>query len=134
MFLLQIIENITPILSIFTAVNIDLIGCTTAGEIVDDQLYDNSIAVFLMDIARSNYKIIFEKYDYSSIYDTANTIGQQALNHFENPGLLLLASGLSIDAEQMLAGLKAGVGDNAPIFGGLAGDELGNVKNFCFSQ
>ena len=127
-------QDIDSIISIFSALDIDIIGCTTAGEIVDDQLYENSIAVLLMDIDKSNYEIILKKYAYSSIKETAYKAGEEAKQHFDNPGLLLLASGLAINAEQMIAGLREGIGKTIPIYGGLAGDDLKISKTFVFTN
>ena len=40
---------------IFDRFGIELLGCTTAGEIVDDSLQDSSIAVMLMDMKREHF-------------------------------------------------------------------------------
>lgn len=127
-------QDITAITSAFSALDIDVIGCTTAGEIVNDQLYENSIAVFLMDIEKSSYNIILEKYAYSSIKETAWKAGQKAKSYFDKPGLLLLSSGLSINAEQLIVGLKEAGGAEMPIYGGLAGDDLEMSKTIVFTN
>ena len=44
-------HSVEGIRQLFAERNIDLVGCTTAGEIVDQRLYENSIAVLLMDLS-----------------------------------------------------------------------------------
>ncbi|NJN78226.1 MAG: hypothetical protein HC803_07755 [Saprospiraceae bacterium] len=50
-------HKIEEIQSVCNQLDIDMVGCTTAGEIVDNELLEESIAVLLMDMNRDYYTI-----------------------------------------------------------------------------
>jgi len=127
-------HDTAAITTIFTALNINVVGCTTAGEIVDNELLEGTIAVFLMDIKQQHYKILTEKYEYHTIFQAASRISKQAKDFCPNPGLLTLTSGLKINAEELIKGLKKSIGDTAPIYGALAGDDLKMTKTLAFTN
>jgi hypothetical protein len=130
----SIAHDLNELMSIFTEQNINLIGCTTAGEICDEQLIENSISVMLLDIDRNSYQLFFEPYDYHTVSEDASEIGRKISEKFENPGLLVMCSGIIINAEKMLSGISEGLKQQVPIFGGLAGDDLKLEKTYVFNN
>jgi hypothetical protein len=119
--------------SIFSKHQIDLIGCTSAGEIQDDQVFDNAIVCMLLDIEKTAYTLFAETTGDSSTYKTAFNAGLAAKEAFENPGMLLLSGGIAIDAEQLVYGVKDAMGREIPFYGGLAADAA-LTKTISFSN
>lgn len=127
-------HDLARIRALFVEHSIDLIGCTTAGEIVDDCLYEESIAVLLLDLARDTYLVETLEHQVDNVYDKAYALGERAKNQFENPALLILSGGLTVNAELIINGLQDGAGENLPIYGGLAGDDLELKETIAFSS
>lgn len=125
--------DVHKVSSMFREFNLDMIGCTTAGEIKDGKLCENSIAVMLFDIPKNWYKILIEQNNIS-IKSAAQKIRLQAHESFSNPSLFVLTGGLVNDGEEIVQGLKEGYIDEIKIFGGLAGDDLQMNKTYCFNQ
>lgn len=125
-------QDVAAIQAIFTQNEIDLLGCTTAGEIVDDGLFEDSIAVMLFDINKQYFQVIHKPYEYSEVEMASTEIGKDSIELFDNPGLIVLASGLAINAEKMINGFRKSLKGNVPIYGGLAGDDLRMEKTYVF--
>jgi hypothetical protein len=130
----SITKDIAAIQSVFAAFNISLLGCTTAGEIADDQLFEESIAVLLFDLNRDYFQIIHKPYEYENVDKVAADLGEISKTAFNQPGLIVLASGLVINAEKMVDGFRSSLEDKTPIFGGIAGDDLRMKKTFVFTN
>jgi hypothetical protein len=119
--------------SIFSKHHIDVLGCTSAGEIHDDTVLENTIVCLLLDINKNAYGIFNESTEDSSTYKTAFNAGLVAKETFENPGILLLSGGISVDAEQLVYGVKDAMGREIPFYGGLAADSA-LTKTYSFTN
>jgi hypothetical protein len=115
-------QDIDALQAIFSNHDIDLIGCTSAGEIHEDQVLDNATVCLLLNINKNAYNIFRETTGDSTTYKTAFNAGLIAKESFENPGILMLSGGITIDAEQLIYGVKDAVGREIPFYGGLAAD------------
>lgn len=126
--------DLSAMVGIFDEHNIDLVGCSSAGEIIDGDVKNNEIVVLLMDMNKDYYHISCKENGEKSVLENAKAIGKDAVNHFENPAILVFSGGLKTDANQILIGLKAGLQKDIPIYGGLAGDDLELNDTFAFSS
>lgn len=113
---------------------IDLVGGTTAGEIVDNTLYEASIAVMLMDMDKTFYKIYPSQHDKNAAHNGAFEAGQIVRNSFANPAVLIMSSGLGIDVQGVLWSIKDGVGKEISLYGAMAGDDLQMQRTFVFTH
>ncbi len=118
----------------FVNANLALVGCTTAGEIVDDSLHEHSMAVLCMDIDPQAFRIKLEQYQEENIQVPAERIGTFVSESFVKPGMLLMSGGLAIDAQRLVQGINASTSEPIPIYGGLAGDDLNMVRTFAFTH
>lgn len=125
--------DVNKISEIFRHYNLDMIGCTTAGEIIDGELLESSIVVLFFDIPKSYFKVLAEKNNLS-IKSAAQKVRLQAHENFTNPSLFVLTGGIANDGEEIVQGLKEGYLEEIKIFGGLAGDDLKSKATFCFSH
>jgi len=123
--------DLQTIAQIFSSLNINLVGCTTAGEIADNELLEGSIVVMLLDIKKAHYQMFFSEFSAETVYQAGFATGAFSSRCYKNPALLVMSSGLGLDAEKLVAGIKDGVGRTIPIYGGLAGDELQMKSTFA---
>ncbi len=126
-------QDFKEIGSIFDRFGIDLLGCTTAGEIVNDTLHESSISVMLMDMNKAHYRPIFVN-NTEGVIQTGQAIRHFADTAFENPAIIACSGGVLNDGEQIVAGLTNFSNREIPIFGGLAGDDLMIQNTFVFNQ
>ncbi len=127
------IQDFKEIGCIFDRFGVNLLGCTTAGEIMNDTLHESSISVMLMDMKRENFKPIFVN-NTEGVIETGQTIRNFADSAFQNPAIITCSGGVLNDGEQIVAGLTNFSNNNIPIFGGLAGDDLHIQNTFVFNQ
>ena len=127
------LQNFREIGQIFERFTVDLLGCTTAGEIVNEELLDSSIAVMLMEMNRENFRTIFVK-NTEGVVATAGAIREFAEQAFQNPAIITCSGGVLNDGEEIVEGLTQFSKRNIPIFGGLAGDDLRIQDTYVFDQ
>jgi len=104
-----------------------IIGCSTAGEIVGNEVLDNSLvatAVFFEDT-----KLQFAKTRLADMSES-NRAGQELANDLKGKGLhhvFVLSEGLNVNGSGLARGLNSQLPDPVSVTGGLAGDQ-GNFK------
>lgn len=119
--------------AIFTQHEINVFGCSTAGEIHNNQLSEGGISVLLLEIDRKYFNIkLIENTD--GITKAAFDLAMHSKSAFEQPALLVLSAGLTNDGEEIVDGLKSIIKDEFPVFGGLAGDDLKMIDTVIFSN
>jgi hypothetical protein len=126
-------HDLKAICQMFDDADIDLFGCSTAGEILFQDIYETSIVGVLTDIKKENYKVLTRTTN-GEIYQSAYEMGLEVKALYENPSILLASGGVTIDAEKIIHGLEASIQKNIPIFGGLAGDDLALEATYSLSR
>ena len=119
---------------VFKKHGIDLIGCSTSGEISNAVCLENMVVGLLFDLKKEHFRIHAASTEDKSLYSCCFEAGKIAGASFKNPAVLLLSGGVSIDAEQLVYGLRDGVGREIPLFGGQAGDNMRLESTFAFSN
>ncbi len=120
--------------NLFDTYNIDLLGCTTAGEIVDSELHEAAISCLLLDVNRADYKLIFTE-NTEGVFETGQKMRHEADAAFKNPALIVMTAGILNDGDEIVRGLKsANIPREIPLFGGLAGDDLNVVNTYIFTR
>ncbi len=120
--------------SIMSTLNIEVVGCTSSGEIYNDQIERDSISMLFLDIKKENYRIHFAEKNERTIYQAGCEVGDVANSSFKNPAVILLSGGITIDAVQMVDGIKNGLQREVPMYGGLAGDNLNMEATYVFTN
>lgn len=121
-------------LHLIRSFNIELIGCTTSGEILNDEILTDSITVMLFDIAPSKFKIVPLTIERELILERNVELGCESFQIFQNPGVLLFIGGAGIDGELILSCVKKKLPEGTPIYGALAGDNLQNISPVVFGN
>ncbi len=98
------------------------IGCSTAGEIAVDRVYDNSCIVTAIKFAHTQVKAVTT--EIAGMADSFNAGARlgQALEHANLTGVLLLGIGVNINGSALVAGLESSLPAGVSISGGLAAD------------
>ena len=119
------------LIDFFNEQHVDIFGSTTAGEIMDAQILEHSTVIMLLDIDKAHYKIFCESS--ADTYKISGDMAAFAQQTFSNPAIIVISSGLTIDAEHIIQGVKDHDPD-MPLFGGLAGDDLTMQASYVFSN
>ncbi len=99
-----------------------LIGCSTAGEIFDTAITDDSLSVAVVRFERTELKTAFATVAASGDSFAA---GQSLAAQLAAPnlrGVLVLSDGHYVNGSALVAGLNAGLPNCVVVTGGLAGD------------
>lgn len=127
-------HDLDAIRTAFIQRNIDVFGASSAGEILNDEIYDTTIVGILFDLDKKHYCIELLQQEDNTTYQTAFQLGATAKNSFENPAMLVASGGVTVNGNEIVAGLTDAVQKNIPIYGGLAGDDLNLDQTYAFSQ
>ena len=127
----SITQDRKALVDFFDEQKIDVFGSTTAGEIIDDEVMENNTVIMLLDIKREYYKVFCEAS--ADTYKVSNDLAKFAKATFHDPSVVVISSGLTIDAEQIIKGVQD-YDKTIPLFGGLAADDLTMKGSYVFSN
>ncbi len=99
-----------------------LVGCSTAGEIIDTRVEDDSVVATALRFAHS--RVVLAKVDVGATPDSRKA-GQALAAQLPADGLVhvfVLSDGLQVNGTELVAGLSEALPAGVSITGGLAGD------------
>jgi len=114
--------------------NIAIFGSTTSGEFIDGDYTEGAIAILLLEIDKTYFKILFEEYVDKDPRTVSKHMGEKALRFFSHPTFIPVSSGFFLDGEQIIRGIEDSVGVGANIWGGRAGDDRKGKTTFVFTN
>lgn len=97
-------------------------GCSTSGEIYEDQVLDNSIVVAVIEFERT--KLGFASFPVDAVRESFKA-GEYLANQLNAPDLksvILLSDGIEVNGSQLVYGINSILDDATVVTGGLAGD------------
>jgi hypothetical protein len=100
--------------------NAALLGCSTAGEIHDTTVEDESLSVVAVTLERSRLKLAQVSLGQTDSFESGVALGRQLVAP-DLRAVILLCDGLNVNGTQLTNGLSSVLGD-VPTSGGLAGD------------
>ena len=129
----SVAHNLSEVGAAFAKFNIEVFGASTSGEIINDEVYDGSIVVMLLDISRGKYRLkVFDGKEKTS-YQVGQSVAEWAETVYDDPAFMVMSAGIRADGEQIVRGIIHTMGRQVPLFGGLAGDDLRMQETFVFS-
>jgi hypothetical protein len=129
----SVVHDLKELGATFAKFNIEVVGASTSGEIVNDAACEGSIVVMLLDISRDAYRLkIFDGSGKTS-YQVGQRVAEWAESVYEDPAVMVMSAGLRADGEQIVQGIVYTMQRQVPLFGGLAGDDLRMQETFVFS-
>jgi len=125
-------EEVQQIQSIIKAKNsgIIFIGTTTAGEIFEGDIYENTITVSIMEFTDT---FVTQNY---FIHEDDYTLGKKIATSLfteETKALILFIDGILTNANDVINGISE-INHDIPLAGGLAGDNGYIIKTFIFDK
>ena len=108
----------------------NILGCTTSGEIFNDQVNDNILTVtaIYFENTKTNF-ISSELTEFNKCYEKgleiARLIPNDNLSH-----VFVIGEGININGSELVEGLANGLPEHVKITGGLAGDYEGYKETF----
>ncbi|RMG16061.1 MAG: hypothetical protein D6730_25625 [Bacteroidetes bacterium] len=99
-----------------------LLGCSTAGEIIGDEVLDGSIVATAVEFERTTIRLAsLQIRDTSESFDAGTILGDE-LNRQGLKGVFVLSDGHTVNGSELVKGLSRALGKEVVITGGLAGD------------
>lgn len=99
-----------------------LVGCSTAGEILQDRVHDDSVVAAIVRFDHATPRVVSTRVDDASKSAAAGGAIGEALGDPDLRAVVILSEGLQINGTQLLAGIRAAVRPGVAVTGGLAGD------------
>lgn len=103
--------------------NAEIVGCSTSGEIFQDEIYDLSIVCTAVYFENTGIKVVRESIN---SMDDSFGIGEMLVRKLEIKNLshvFVLSEGLNINGSELTKGINTQLKDQVSVTGGLAGDE-----------
>jgi hypothetical protein len=111
-----------------------IFGATTAGEFIDGEIEQGSLVIMLLDMNPAYFKLEFYDTSLETTLETAKKLGITGKEAFTNPAFIIATGGIFLDGEQIMDGIMQGFGEEATIFGGMAGDDFLGEKPLVFTH
>ena len=100
-----------------------IIGCSTAGEIFQDELYENSLSIIVLKFEKTEIRLKnLEIKSANESLQIAKDIAQD-LKDDELKAIFILSDGLNINGSQLTKGFNETLSKDVIVTGGLAGDD-----------
>lgn len=99
-----------------------IVGCSTAGEIFLNEIFDNTLSVAILKFEHTDIKVTTESVNENQ---SSISLGEKLGVSLFDPNLknvLILSDGLTVNGTELIEGLNKVLPDNVSISGGLAGD------------
>ena len=99
-----------------------VVGCSTSGEILGDEVHDESLSVAVVRFADTNLRVTCTEVTEATESESAGEKIARDLLADDLRGVLVLSDGLSVNGTELVRGLGSVVPPHVTITGGLAGD------------
>ena len=129
----SIVQDRAEIRQFLSSHHIQVFGATTAGEIQDNDVTEQTTVIMLLDAKPDTFHLYLQEATEDNTYQKCQNLAKKALELYKNPSIVLVSSGLRIDAEMIIKGVKD-TSDRIDLFGGLAGDDLTMNASYVFDQ
>jgi hypothetical protein len=97
-------------------------GCSTAGEILNDEIHDDSLVISITQFEHTNIRLFTTPIpSMETSYQAGETIAADLVDD-DLAGVLVLADGLHVNGTDLVKGINAKLNQDTIVTGGLAGD------------
>ena len=111
-----------------------ILGCSTAGEIFDEAVFDDSISLAVIKFESTSIHQATVKVHTASHSQDAGRALARTLNKPELSAIFILSDGLLVNGTSLIDGLRQELGDEVIITGGLAGDGVRFEKTWVMAD
>ncbi|MCL4706860.1 hypothetical protein KJ068_16950 [bacterium] len=122
---ISIKQNLDAVCELLAHEGIQIFGATSSGEFISSEIEEGSIAIMLLDMPPSYFKLMFLEAREHSEFEIAKQLGEEGKKTFANAAFIITSGwNKEMDGEEVIKGIEEGFGGGATIFGGMAGDDL----------
>ena len=129
----SVVHNLKELSAVFAKYDIEVLGASSSGEITNDEIHEESIAVMLLEINREAYQLNVFDGEGKTSYQVGQSVAEWAKTIYDNPALMVMSAGIRADGQQIVNGIIYNMERHVHLFGGLAGDDLRRQETFVFS-
>ena len=108
----------------------DIVSSSTAGEIIQDAVFDDSIVAIALQLENSTLKAIKTQIGEHADSYAAGVSLKHRLDAEDLSGIFIISDGLMVDGAALIKGFSDNNEKNIPMTGGLAGDAARFQKTF----
>jgi hypothetical protein len=100
----------------------DIVLCSTAGEIINNRVNDNSISIAAIELEKTSIQpVTVNIRDYDSSYEAGKAL-IRLINFTNLSYILIISDGSNVNGSELVRGINEVVNNRVPVTGGLAGD------------
>ncbi|MCX6281199.1 MAG: FIST C-terminal domain-containing protein [Bacteroidetes bacterium] len=126
------------IIQFLQPMGVRVFGCTSCGEFLYDSegktISEGGLVCSMLLLKPGSFNLrLFSGQGLSSFY-LGKKAGEWAANEYKDPAVLVVASGLTIDGEQLVHGIQEAAGQDIIMYGGLAGDDAHFKETAVFTE
>jgi len=100
----------------------DIVLCSTAGEIINNRVNDNSISIAAIELEKTSIQpVMVNIRDYESSYEAGKAL-IRLINFTNLSYILVISDGSNVNGSELVRGINELVNNRVPVTGGLAGD------------
>ncbi|MEL6923764.1 MAG: FIST N-terminal domain-containing protein [Bacteroidota bacterium] len=125
--------DLNEVCQLFNQFDIQLMGASSAGEFNEEQLFEESIVVMLLDMHPDHFRIFHTEANYATSFVAGKKLAAFGKEHFSNPAFMLTFS-MSVSGESIINGITDEIQGFPKVFGGMAGDDMKMVRSFTFTN
>lgn len=118
--------------------HIKLFGETSSGELLfnksESGVHEMSGVFTLVDLNPQYFTRKFFERETANSFDFGKQVGSYIKKQYEKFSVIIGASGLDLDGQRFVEGIKETAGNNIDMFGGLAGDDGKFEETFVFDE
>lgn len=98
-----------------------LIGCSTGGQILKDDVSDDKVVVLAMQFEKTTFAVVSRDVGAATSADIGHDVGAR-LARPDLKAVFVLSDGLLVNGSELVSGILAATGSDVTLTGGLAGD------------
>jgi hypothetical protein len=129
----SIIHDLKELRTVFSKYDIEVFGATSSGEIANDEIYEESVVVMLLEIHRDAFRLNIFNGEGKTSYQVGQLAGGWAKTVYDNPALMVMTAGLLTNGDEIVDGITDTMDRQVPLFGGRSGDDLRFQETFVYS-
>lgn len=130
-------QGIFEISKALSKYEIDIVGSSSGGNILaqdsGDIIFEDSIVITLLEINKHAYAYNIIAQDELSDLELGQKIGHWGISCFNQPNMIVIASGMSLDGQVLVEGILEAAGKDTNLFGGIAADDIRFEQNYVFN-
>lgn len=130
--------GISKLQRLFQQHKITMVGASSCGEIVSNgeqtHILEESIVAIFFDLQPDAFAAFIKEKGSLTDHEIGKASASDALDQFDQPGLIVLGSGLLLNGQALVEGLVEILGTETPLYGGLAGDDALFKETYVFTN